>query len=93
MIGVEFHEALAPDRVEHALRQGALHQQADTVAHVGTDLVTGYGGQVELEPQQIDRLGQIGTRIDQGAVEIEEQSVNGHEETMVKGYRAVSCKL
>ena len=48
---------------------------------LGANLIAGYRRQVEFIPQQVDCFGQVGNCVDQGTVEIEEESVNGHVKT------------
>jgi len=54
---------------------------ANAVANITTDLVTGYCRQTKFFPQQVNRLGQVGDRIDQSSVEVEKKGINWHIKT------------
>jgi hypothetical protein len=48
VLGVNFHEPFAASRSEQPRRQGTLDQQADSIAYIGTNFVTGHVRQTEL---------------------------------------------
>ena len=80
VFGINLHEARALACTEQAFRQRTLQQQTDPVANIGANLVAGNIGKAELVTQQVDGPGQIGDRVDQGAVQVEKKGVNGHNE-------------
>lgn len=57
---------------------GTRHKQADAVAHHHADSLVGVGGQTVSAEGMVDGIGKILQGIEEGAVEVEDNGVDGH---------------